>query len=409
VRQILTLSVFVLILGGAFVVNRVVKPPDVSQSERRPLAKMPEFSQESFVSADFMDSFEDYAADSFAMRDGFRTLRAAAVFYVFAQTDKSGLYFDDSGAGKFERSDTDAIGRAAAKMKTAADDLTERGVNVYYSLVPDKSAYTGRGFPGFDRAAAEAALAGRLADYVYIPIADVTTESMFYRTDLHWDQADIKPIVKKLGDAMGVPVDVSAYATMTAGQFEGVYPGQLALPIGKDICEYLVPPGSVAVEYLNERTLEWEPGEMYDTAALAGRDPYDIFLGGARAMIRIKNPEAATDRELFLFRDSFGSSLAPLLAASYQEITLIDLRYVDWDFVPALTSRQESEPEPSRAQLTLPHNSAVPERRFGDEEPGQNAAIGKPLLEFVAFPPKSDALFIYSGQILNHPDILLVD
>ena len=35
-----------------------------------------------------------------------------------------------------------------------------------------------------------------------------------------------------------------------------------------------------------------------------------------------------TDRELVLIRDSFGSSLAPLLAGSYRAVTLADLRYL---------------------------------------------------------------------------------
>ena len=33
-------------------------------------------------------------------------------------------------------------------------------------------------------------------------------------------------------------------------------------------------------------------------------------------------------RHLVLFRDSFGSSLAPLLLGSFERITLVDLRYI---------------------------------------------------------------------------------
>ena len=43
----------------------------------------------------------------------------------------------------------------------------------------------------------------------------------------------------------------------------------------------------------------------------------------------LENPNGPAGRELVLFRDSFGSSLAPLLAASYSKITLVDLRYMD--------------------------------------------------------------------------------
>jgi hypothetical protein len=36
----------------------------------------------------------------------------------------------------------------------------------------------------------------------------------------------------------------------------------------------------------------------------------------------------ATDKRLIIFRDSYTSSLAPLLLEAYSEITLIDLRYI---------------------------------------------------------------------------------
>ena len=42
----------------------------------------------------------------------------------------------------------------------------------------------------------------------------------------------------------------------------------------------------------------------------------------------IENPAATTNRELIVFRDSFGSSLVPLLVEGYAKVTLIDIRYV---------------------------------------------------------------------------------
>ena len=46
-------------------------------------------------------------------------------------------------------------------------------------------------------------------------------------------------------------------------------------------------------------------------------------------MITIDNPNAATDKELVIFRDSFGSSLAPLLVEGYAKITILDARYLN--------------------------------------------------------------------------------
>ena len=49
------------------------------------------------------------------------------------------------------------------------------------------------------------------------------------------------------------------------------------------------------------------------------------------AHLRIENPNATTDRELIVFRDSFGSSLTPLLVQDYKTVTLVDLRYIPTD------------------------------------------------------------------------------
>ena len=46
------------------------------------------------------------------------------------------------------------------------------------------------------------------------------------------------------------------------------------------------------------------------------------------SLLRLENPNAETDRELIVFRDSFGSSLMPLLAEAYASITLVDIRYL---------------------------------------------------------------------------------
>ena len=61
---------------------------------------------------------------------------------------------------------------------------------------------------------------------------------------------------------------------------------------------------------------------------LSSRDLYDVFLSGACALLTIENPQATTDRELIVFRDSFGSSMVPLLLQDYATVTLVDIRYL---------------------------------------------------------------------------------
>ena len=67
---------------------------------------------------------------------------------------------------------------------------------------------------------------------------------------------------------------------------------------------------------------------VYDWEKAYGKDPYEMFLSGSKSLLTIENPSAATDRELILFRDSFGSAITPLLLQGYRSVTLVYIRYV---------------------------------------------------------------------------------
>ena len=61
------------------------------------------------------------------------------------------------------------------------------------------------------------------------------------------------------------------------------------------------------------------------------RDRYTFFLNGSSSLLTIENKLAKTDKELILFRDSFGSALAPWLVEAYSKITVVDIRYIQPD------------------------------------------------------------------------------
>jgi hypothetical protein len=454
------LAAFVLVLGGFFVLNRAVSPPGISQSERRLLAEMPELSARSFVSAEFMGGFENWAADSFVFRDGLRAVRAETVFHVFLQSDKDGLYFGGSGAGKIEKIQPEAWRRSAEKIRSLAAGLD--GLNLYCAFVPDKSMYAGRPLPGFDPDEARRLFAEELPEIKFIDLAAALSGEDFYRTDLHWSQIRLAGVTDALAAGMDAPAlaagkpsaplwagdmrnplpqaedmqDAPAPAAdirltgvtglaagiwqpggeiHEAGSFLGVYAGQLALPLKPDTMSFVTNEAidKVVVSCLDPRTGKMTAGSVYNPDALTdGGDPYDFFLNGPQPLIVLESPAAqakgadstgsvdnagSTDstgvdgtngnsaadsagsaddadaaggtaamresgRELYLFRDSFGSSLAPLLTGAYSRITLIDLRYID----------------------------------------------SRVLSDFVEFSPRADVLFLYSAQILNNPDALLV-
>ena len=64
------------------------------------------------------------------------------------------------------------------------------------------------------------------------------------------------------------------------------------------------------------------------TSVKSDIDLYDTYLGGAKAIISIINKTNTSNKELIVFRDSFASSISPLLLDGYSKITLIDTRYI---------------------------------------------------------------------------------
>ena len=115
-------------------------------------------------------------------------------------------------------------------------------------------------------------------------------------------------------------------------EFYGVYYGQLGKNVEPDTIKYLTNDTiNNAVTYNYETNKE---STIYDkTKADSSMDKYDLFLSGSTPIIEIRNKEASTDKELIIFRDSFGSSIAPLFTQAYKKITLIDTRYISSDLI----------------------------------------------------------------------------
>ena len=159
-----------------------------------------------------------------------------------------------------------------------------------------------------------------------LDITDSLTTEDYYRTDTHWRQEKLLDTANVLCDAMGISRPGGLAPTLVSQQFKGVYYGQAALPMGAEDIYVMENPSLADCRVYNYETGKY--GSIYDLPKLSGTDPYDVYLSGAQALLRIENPNAKTDRELILFRDSFGSALAPLLLQDYKTVTLVDIRYI---------------------------------------------------------------------------------
>lgn len=313
-----------------------LKPQDAySDSERRALEQFPELSTEQILSGDFMTDFETYTLDQFPMRDSFRNIKAISAFFCFRQSDNNDIYIADGYVSKMEYPlKSESLVRAGERFRYVYDKyLADTDTNVYFSVIPDKNFFLAEqnGYLSLDYEAFIESLKQQTDFMEYIDITGLLSIEDYYKTDTHWRQECLVDVAQKLAGAMGVPLTGEYTENSLDNPFYGVYYGQAALPLPAEEIKYLTSP---AME--NCAIYDFQNGKnmgMYDFEKAEGKDPYEMFLSGSLSLITIENPDATTDEELIIFRDSFGSSIAPLFVEGYAKITLVDIRYIHPDML----------------------------------------------------------------------------
>ena len=309
------------------------KPADsVSEAERRKLAQFPEASLNGILSGAFMEDFESYAADQFPLRDAFRQLKARFSYDVLGQGDNNGIYLAEGYAAALEYPlNETSVSNAVAHINGIYETyLKDSGSEIYLSIVPDKGYYLAEenGYPAMDYETLFQQVEQGTSWAEFVDITDCLTISDYYRTDTHWRQEKLFSVAEKLCSSLGVMAPRQEDHTQTALErdFYGVYYGQAALPMEPETM-YLME--SKLLE--NCTVYNHETGKttgIYDREKLSSQDLYDVFLSGATPLLTIENPGGEPGRELIVFRDSFGSSLIPLLLQDYSTVTVVDTRYL---------------------------------------------------------------------------------
>lgn len=313
---------------GISVWNAFGEKADYSESERRVLAKFPKVTADSVLSGKFAEEFEEYAVDTFPMRDAWRSVKAYAKTCIFAQKDNNGIYAVDGYLSKIEYPMKEKMLDHAIEVFTNVKETYLKDNKVYFAVVPDKNRYLAEenGYLLLNYNIFTEYMKQGMDFAEYIEIADLLSTDDYYRTDTHWKQDALIDVAERIAKAMEVELTQGYSVETLTVPFSGVYVGQSALVCEPDNISYLTNP-------VLERVIVEGARSVYDMEKAKGKDSYEMFLSGNQPLITMKDPENVEGRRLILFRDSFGSSIAPLLMSGYSEIVLIDLRYVSSDML----------------------------------------------------------------------------
>ena len=347
---------FFLLLVGFSVAALCLPDKEISESERRYYEKFPKFSMQTVMDGSYMEKLEKYLLDHFAGRDAFRIVKTELETTLFGKKDANQYVKED---GYLFELDLDWSKEQVTKTAKAFVKLQKEwfaDANVFFAVIPDKTAFLPKEqYPVDTEGLIAELLKENLVEAQYIDLYPYLSLEDYYKTDLHWKQESITDVADALLDGL----DAFAYNESAADKnemmqasskyenqlitsdFYGGYAGGSAYDVEP---EELI---GLTNEIIDSATVyDYEAGKeitMYALEKVDGTDPYDYYLWGARALLSVKNPLCENGKKLLLFRDSFGSSIAPLLLEGYEEITLVDLRYITAAYLPKLIEFSDYE------------------------------------------------------------------
>lgn len=369
--------VFLLALVCVPVAEFLLPDQAVSKTERRKLAKKPVFTVAAVWDGTYMEQLETYFSEQFPVRDGLRTVKAETETALLGKADTNGYFKVEDGIYHLEAELNEKnVGRVVDSIEKLCTEQFQNA-DCYVSVIPDKNYYLAaqcedagsenekwkgsilKHYPTLDYARLDEMIQAEIPSAQKINLYDKLHLEDYYRTDLHWKQEKITGVVDTLVQSMGQQTNAISDGWQIATEdFVGAYGAASALKTAPDTVIYRADASIERMQVYDYERKQYV--SVYAPEKIGGMDDYDFYLWGARALLTIQNPECHNGKKLLLFRDSFGSSIAPLFAEYYEEVTLVDLRYVSASHALEL---------------------------LGDTE-------------------YQDVLFLYSAPILNHGDSL---
>jgi len=250
--------------------------------------------------------------------------------------------------GKFiEAEDGFDIGSAekfAEKLNALRADYFPEN-KVFYATIPGKSYFVKDRTTHFlNHDSVNAFLSGALYEWTAIDVASVLTLDDYYSTDRHWRQEELFPVMNLFGEKMGFVINADGYESKVFENYKGDYSKDIP-DIAPESLIYMSNDAikAATVDNYQDTYAKEKVTTVYNEAKLTSKTPYDVFLSGATPLTTIKNPSNTLRRKLIIFRDSYGSSIAPLFVEAYSEIVLVDLRYMNSSLLPQFVNFENAE------------------------------------------------------------------
>lgn len=325
IKDIVVTIIFLFTVISLFLINVIKEDTDISVAERRKLATMPELTTKSLFDGTYFKKFDSYVTDQFVERDAFRKIKIDIELSTKGEYNNLYLY-DDYIIEEIFPLNSNSINNLTNKINYIKDTYLNNNSNIYYTIIPDKNYFVNNGNLKLDYNKLQDMMKNNLSNINYINIFDKLTLDNYYKTDTHWKEEDLFNVANTIANQMNFDITNNNNVVNTITTFKGSYAGRLSVTKDIDTIKTVSNPSTLNSSVYNYETKKYT--DIYDYTKINSLDKYDIYLSGAVPIIDITNNNTSSDKELIVFRDSYGSSLIPLLIEGYKKITVIDIRYI---------------------------------------------------------------------------------
>lgn len=157
-------------------------------------------------------------------------------------------------------------------------------------------------------------------------------EYVYFRTDHHWTALGAYYAYERFCQASGqttVPLD--SFTQVEYDNFHGSFyrdTKSAALEKHPDTIVAYVPPSSNEIDITNMDGSKLAWNVVSDVTTWDSTAKYSTFIGGDNPFSVIHNPKINNGRSVLLIKESFGNAFAPFLVENYENIYIVDYRYI---------------------------------------------------------------------------------
>ena len=167
----------------------------------------------------------------------------------------------------------------------------------------------------------------------YTPLLAHKNEDIYSRTDHHWQPLGAYYAAEAFAEAAGVDFDpLDKYQKVTLYGFVGTlygYTQSSALLDNPEKFIYYKPKNTLKVTRYDSYFQNPVEEDLFLDPKTLDTSSYYMVFGSDEKITHVNNPSCKNGKTLVVFKDSYGNALLPVLANSFENIYMCDIRYFD--------------------------------------------------------------------------------